>query len=449
MHGFDGGGYRRKFFFMHDALDVFDNDDGVIDQNADGQHHAEHGHHVHRKAQHLHDRQRTQQTDGHNNGGNQGVTQILQEQEYHQEHQQNRFGQRLQHFADGHFNETRCVIRNGIFDIGRKTCRKLFQPFADRAGGFQRIGSRTQQHGRGNAVFAIDSGIENIALAADFHARHIAEFHLGTIGIGTQDDVTEFARIIQSPFDDQRCCQLLFGTARAATETAGGHLDVLCGNGRIDIADRQAITEQFLRIDPNAHGRFSGEKLQFANAWQTTDFIIDVAHGVIGQCDLILILRAILVTQGDDHQKAGISLFDLQPLLHDGSGQARFRFFDAVLDIHLCQIDVGARLESDGDFTKTGGTGRRIVIQQAFGTIELFFDDADDRFTDQLGRCARIGGMYVDLWRSDSGVLGNRQSRNGQQTGQRNEYGHHPGEIGTMDEKLGHERLRGRYRSND
>ena len=37
------GGSR---FLGHDALDVLDHDDGVIDENADGEHHREQGQHV-------------------------------------------------------------------------------------------------------------------------------------------------------------------------------------------------------------------------------------------------------------------------------------------------------------------------------------------------------------------------------------------------------------------
>ena len=45
-HGLSGGGLRRQPLAGHDALDVLDHHDGVVDDDADGQHHAEHGQHV-------------------------------------------------------------------------------------------------------------------------------------------------------------------------------------------------------------------------------------------------------------------------------------------------------------------------------------------------------------------------------------------------------------------
>ena len=42
---------RRQPFFAHQALDVLDHDDGIVDQQADGEHHREHRQHVDREAE--------------------------------------------------------------------------------------------------------------------------------------------------------------------------------------------------------------------------------------------------------------------------------------------------------------------------------------------------------------------------------------------------------------
>ena len=49
-HGLARGLPGRQAFFGHDAFDVLHHHDGVIDQDADGQHHAEQGQHVDREA---------------------------------------------------------------------------------------------------------------------------------------------------------------------------------------------------------------------------------------------------------------------------------------------------------------------------------------------------------------------------------------------------------------
>ncbi len=46
FHWLDRGGSRVKSLVMHQPLDIFDDDDRIIDQKADGQHHAEQGERV-------------------------------------------------------------------------------------------------------------------------------------------------------------------------------------------------------------------------------------------------------------------------------------------------------------------------------------------------------------------------------------------------------------------
>ena len=55
----------RQAFLGHDALDVLDHDDRVVDQDADRQHHGEHGQHVDRKAGAQHHRAGAQQRHRH------------------------------------------------------------------------------------------------------------------------------------------------------------------------------------------------------------------------------------------------------------------------------------------------------------------------------------------------------------------------------------------------
>ena len=50
-HRLCGGLARRQALLAHDALDVLDHHDRVVDHDADHQHHAEHGQHVDREAQ--------------------------------------------------------------------------------------------------------------------------------------------------------------------------------------------------------------------------------------------------------------------------------------------------------------------------------------------------------------------------------------------------------------
>ncbi len=50
LHRFARGLLGRQAFLDHEPLDVLDHHDRIVDQQADGQHHGEHGQHVDREA---------------------------------------------------------------------------------------------------------------------------------------------------------------------------------------------------------------------------------------------------------------------------------------------------------------------------------------------------------------------------------------------------------------
>ncbi len=108
------GRLRRQAFLGHDALDIFHNDDRIIHQNTDGEHHGEHGQHVDGKAGGIHDRAGTEQGHRYDKRGNDRVTEILQEDEHHHEDENDGFDQRADHLFDGGRDEGAGVVRNGI-----------------------------------------------------------------------------------------------------------------------------------------------------------------------------------------------------------------------------------------------------------------------------------------------------------------------------------------------
>ena len=200
---------RRQALFGHDALDVLDHDDGVVDEDADRQHHAEHGQHVDRIARDHQRRAGAQQRDGDHDGRNDGVADVLQEQEHHDEDQHHRLDQRRQHLFDRGLHHRRDVVGNLVGDIGREEARQLLHLGFDRARGGERVAGRRQQHGKAGGRLAVEAGLELVAQAADLEPRDVAQPHGRAIRIGAQDDGAEFVRRGQLALDQHQRRNLL------------------------------------------------------------------------------------------------------------------------------------------------------------------------------------------------------------------------------------------------
>src|SRR5690606_34330891 len=109
-HGLDGGFFGRQAFLGHDALNVLHDNDGVVHHNTDHQHHGEHGQNIDGQASNQHHGKGAEQCDGNHNGRDQGVADVLQEDQHHDEHQHDGFQQRVHHLLDGNLHELGCVV---------------------------------------------------------------------------------------------------------------------------------------------------------------------------------------------------------------------------------------------------------------------------------------------------------------------------------------------------
>ena len=104
------GCLRGRHAVAHVALDVFDDDDRVVDDDADRQYQGEQGQVVERYAQGREDRERPDQGDRDRDHRNDGRSPALQEDEYDAHHQKDRHENRFDDLVDRLGDEDRRVI---------------------------------------------------------------------------------------------------------------------------------------------------------------------------------------------------------------------------------------------------------------------------------------------------------------------------------------------------
>ena len=279
---------RRQPFLAHDALDVLDHHDGVVHHDADHQHHAEHGQHVDREAQRQQHGEGAQQRDRHHDGRDDGVAQVLQEQEHHQEHQHHRLEQRLRpprvieiltkrELSYGMVHFTPCGKKRDSSSILARIG----------LGRGQRVAARRQLHADADGRLAVQARRGRIGLAAELDARDVAQPHGRAVGVGAQHDVAELLDGGELAVDHHRGGDRLARRVGQVADGAGGHLRVLRADGRVDVGRRQVEALQLGRVDPDAHRALGAEQLRLADAGHALDFGQHVARRVVAQRDRV------------------------------------------------------------------------------------------------------------------------------------------------------------------
>ena len=343
IHRLAGRLDRAETLFAHDAFDVLDHDDGIVDQNTDRQHHAEQGQHVDGKAEQPQAQTGACKRNGHYQCRYQRSAPVLQEQEHDQEDEDHGLDQRLDDLFDRDLDEGRGVVGNRPGDVLRQAVAQLFHPLLHAFGGGQGIGAGSELDGHARHGLAVESGGGGVALRADFHACDIAQANAGTPAIRPQDNAAELFFGLEAAFRGNRRRDLLPFLQWQVADRTTGRLGVLFANCRHDCAGREIVGSQLFRIEPDTHRVGRAKQRDIPDAGDAAQFIDHLIGGDIAQIGRVQ--SAGFGRQGDDHQEAGVRLTDGNTLSPDLLGQTRFDCAQTVLNFGLGDVDISAGFE--------------------------------------------------------------------------------------------------------
>ena len=268
---------------MHNPFHVLHHHDGIVHQQTNSQHHAEHGQGVNGEAEGGQHTEGAEQDHRHRDGGNQGGAEVLQEQVHHQEHQHDGFEQGMYHFLDGDLHERSGVVGIIHFHLVGEEGLQFFQAGAHRISGVQRVGAGGQADGQAGGRLAVIAAHHVIVLGCQFHPRHIPQEHLGAIRIYLEQDVLKLLGIFQSSLGDNVGIELLAFHRRGATELTTGDLVVLYLNRLGDVLRRQIVLVELVGIEPDAHGVGGAEQLDLADTGYPADRILHIGGHIVRQ----------------------------------------------------------------------------------------------------------------------------------------------------------------------
>lgn len=219
---------------------------------------------------------------------------------------------------------------------------------------------------------------------------------------------------------------------RLRAELAGGDLHVLLLHGAHHVGGGQATRGNLVRIEPDAHRILTGaENLHLADARQTGQLILDLQGGVVAQVQRI-VLAGRRYQMHHQRQRRRL-LLGGDALAAHVFRQARFGLRHAVLHLHLRLIGIGARAEGDGGHQHAVGTGDRFHVHHVFDAVDRFFQRRCHRFSDLFRVGARVFGAHLHAGRHHVRVLADRQQRDGDRSGDKNQDRQHRGKDRPVD----------------
>ena len=168
-----------------------DHDDGIVDDDADGQHQAEHRERVDREAEHREKNERADERHGHGEQRDDRRPKILQEDEDHEGDEDDRLDERMDDPLDRGLHRGRRVVDDLVVHVGREQRLRLAHRLVDRLGGLELVCARQQIDGHRAGRLAVEPSEGVVVLRAQFGAPDVLDADLRAGLSLTDDDVLE------------------------------------------------------------------------------------------------------------------------------------------------------------------------------------------------------------------------------------------------------------------
>ncbi len=403
-------GLARRQAERHVALDILDHHDGVVDDDADGQHQAEQRQVVDRGAERGEDRKGANQRDRDGDHRDDRRAPALQEQVDDADHEDDGDADRLDDFVNRLAHEGGRIIDVDVVETRRETLLELRHLVPHLVLHLDHIRARRGDDPEGGGRMAV--GISDRAIVGGPHldAADIANAGNMPLRVRLDNDVAELFGCRQSP---QRFDADLVGGARVVedrrlVEGAGRHLGVLGAQGAEDIAGADAVGSGSIWVDPDPHGVLPlAQRPEIGDTGQARDLVADVKDHIVG--DVFGAAGPVRGIGMHAKEQGWDGLLDLHALQLDVLGQPGQRVLHPVMREHQGRVDIGPDFENhrDGDQTVTGRLAADVV--HILDAVDRLFERRRDGAGDRLGRSAGVDGLDLDGWRNDVRVLRDRQ----------------------------------------
>ena len=267
------GIFRRQAFLGHDAFDVLDHHDRIVDDDADREHHAEQTQLVDGEAKRPHAEESAHQRNRNHQSRDQRNAEVLQEDQHHQKHEADGDEQRLHHFLDRDLDEVGGVVRHEPRHARGESRLQFGELGFDRLGHAECVCARQQLHAKTRSRGVVVLERKTITGRTDLDACHVFQAHRRAVDIRSQQDVLELFRRTEAAFGAHRRSKADTGRRRFRTDRTRGDLYVLAAHRGQCLRGGHAVSVQLVWIQPDAHRIFRTELERVADTLNALNLI--------------------------------------------------------------------------------------------------------------------------------------------------------------------------------
>ena len=384
----------------HDALDVLEHHDRVVDHDADREHHAEEGQRIDGEAERVHAGERADERNRHREAWNECRTPVAKEKVDDREDEHEGDAERLDHFLDRDPHEIRRVEGDFVLEALRKVRGDLLHARAHTIHRLERIRAGLQEDADWHRGFAVEECPQAVALGAELDARDILDAHDGTVRIAADDDVAELPGREEPAARRHRVGELDWLVERWRADAARRQLGILCTQGVSDVGRGKAERVQFLGIEPDAHCiGLRVEEPRAADARHALQFLDDVARGEVRDVDAVI--AGAVARERDEAENASLRLGGQDAEPAHLFRQLRQRRLYAVIDLDERLVGIGTDLECHVDRDVAARTRGRGHVDHADRAVDLLFEGRGHGFGDDFRARARIARVHLNRRRQD------------------------------------------------
>ena len=266
--------------FLHVLLDILDDDDGIIDDQADGQHHCKECQRIDGEVQHNERSQCTDQGYWHSQQRNDCSPPVLQEQEDNQHNQCQCFEERLHNFLDGSIDIVRTIEDLRHLQVWWQIWFCLLQDLLDALNRLHGICIIGQVDTKTNGRIAIKLRDNRVRFLPGLDTGHVLQTNELAIR-GFQDDIAELLRCHQTTGYLARVLSFLTICHWHSTNGTCRCLDILLFERARDIRHGELELSELIRVQPDTHRIIRAEDLNITDTSNTLDLIQDVDIGIV------------------------------------------------------------------------------------------------------------------------------------------------------------------------